>query len=259
MSLSGIFSTVASYIIRAYIQYVNGVEEVGLFQAGFIIMTTYVGLVFNAISTDYYPRLAAVNKDNLKCQEIINQQGEMATLILAPMLSVCLVFMPVILKILYSDDFLKANDYICWASIGMYLRLAAWVISFSFVAKAESKLFILNEALACFYYIVFSLVGYYWGGLTGIGIGFALNYLVYFIQVYLIARKRYKFRFSNKFVKTYFSLFIILLICLVVVLCFYEWQKFCLGILIIMFCFGFCLFLLNEKIDFIGAIRQKNK
>lgn len=259
MSLSGIFSTIASYIIRAYIQYVNGVEEVGLFQAGFIIMTTYVGLVFNAISTDYYPRLAAVNKDNLKCQEIINQQGEMATLILAPMLSVCLVFMPVILKILYSDDFLKANDYICWASIGMYLRLAAWVISFSFVAKAESKLFILNEALACFYYIVFSLVGYYWGGLTGIGIGFALNYLVYFIQVYLIARKRYKFRFSNKFVKTYFSLFIILLICLVVVLCFYEWQKFCLGILIIMFCFGFCLFLLNEKIDFIGAIRQKNK
>ena len=153
MSLSGIFATAASYVIRAYIQHVNGVAEVGLFQAGFMIMTSYVGLVFNAISTDYYPRLAAVNKDNSKCKEIINQQGEMATLILVPMLSICLVFMPVILKSLYSNDFLRANDYISWACIGMYLRLAAWVISFSFIAKAESKLFMLNEALACIYYI----------------------------------------------------------------------------------------------------------
>ena len=259
MSLSGIFSTVASYIIRAYIQYVNGVEEVGLFQAGFIIMTTYVGLVFNAISTDYYPRLAAVNKDNLKCQEIINQQGEMATLILAPMLSVCLVFMPVILKILYSDDFLKANDYICWASIGMYLRLAAWVISFSFVAKAESKLFMINEALACCYYVVFSIVGYYLGGLRGIGIAFAFQYLVYLIQVYLIARKRYKFRFSDNFIQTYFCLLIALLLCLSIVLYFNGWQKYTFGVLIIIFCSSYCLFLLNKKIDLMGAIRSRIK
>ena len=259
MSLSGIFSTVASYIIRAYIQYVNGVEEVGLFQAGFIIMTTYVGLVFNAISTDYYPRLAAVNKDNLKCQEIINQQGEMATLILVPMLSICLVFMPVILKILYSDDFLKANDYICWASIGMYLRLAAWVISFSFVAKAESKLFMINEALACCYYVVFSIVGYYLGGLRGIGIAFAFQYLVYLIQVYLIARKRYKFRFSDNFIQTYFSLLIALLLCLSIVLYFNGWQKYTFGVLIIIFCSSYCLFLLNKKIDLMGAIRSRIK
>lgn len=259
MSLSGIFSTVASYIIRAYIQYVNGVEEVGLFQAGFIIMTTYVGLVFNAISTDYYPRLAAVNKDNLKCQEIINQQGEMATLILAPMLSVCFVFMPAILKILYSDDFLKANDYICWASIGMYLRLAAWVISFSFVAKAESKLFMINEALACCYYVVFSIVGYYLGGLRGIGIAFAFQYLVYLIQVYLIARKRYKFRFSDNFIQTYFSLLIALLLCLSIVLYFNGWQKYTFGVLIIIFCSSYCLFLLNKKIDLMGAIRSRIK
>ena len=257
MSLSGIFATAASYVIRAYIQYVNGVAEVGLFQAGFMIMTTYVGLVFNAISTDYYPRLAAINKDNYKCKEIINQQGEMATLILVPMLTICLVFMPVILKILYSNDFLKANDYISWACIGMYLRLAAWVISFSFVAKAESKLFMFNEALASLYYIGFSILGYYLGGLTGIGIAFSLNYLTYFIQVYLIARKRYKFRFSDNFIKTYFSQLIVLLVCLVIVLNFNGWQKYILGVFIIMFSTSYCLFLLNKKIDLMGAIRSK--
>jgi len=257
MSLSGIFATVASYVIRAYIQHVNGVAEVGLFQAGFMIMTTYVGLVFNAIATDYYPRLAAVNKDNSKCNEIINQQGEMATLILVPMLTICLVFMPVILKILYSNDFLRANDYISWACLGMYLRLAAWVISYSFVAKAESKLFMLNEALACLYYIGFSILGYYWGGLTGIGIAFALNYLTYFIQVYLIARKRYKFRFSDNFIKTYFSQLVVLLICLAIVLNFNGLLKYIYGVFIIMLCTSYCFFLLNKKIDLMGALRCK--
>lgn len=257
MSLSGIFNTAASYVIRAYIQFVDGVEEVGLFQAGFMIMSTYVGLVFNAISTDYYPRLAAVNKDNSKCKEIINQQGEMASLILVPMLTICLVFMPVILNVLYSNEFLRANDYISWACIGMYLRLASWVISFSFVAKAESKLFMLNEALACSYSVVFSVIGYYLGGLTGVGIAFTLEYLVYLVQVYLIARKRYQFRFSNNFIQTYFCLLIALILCLVIVLSFNGWQKYTFGVLIILLCSGYCLFLLNKKIDLLGAVRNK--
>ncbi len=165
--------------------------------------------------------------------------------------------MPVILKILYSNDFLRANDYISWACLGMYLRLAAWVISYSFVAKAESKLFMLNEALACLYYIGFSILGYYWGGLTGIGIAFALNYLTYFIQVYLIARKRYKFRFSDNFIKTYFSQLVVLLICLAIVLNFNGLLKYIYGVFIIMLCTSYCFFLLNKKIDLMGALRCK--
>jgi len=103
MSFSGILVSVVSYVTRGFIQGNGGVDQVGLYQAGFVIMTTYVGLVMNAISTDYYPRLAAINQDNLKCREAINQQGEIGTLILAPMLSVCLVFMPFILQLLYSE------------------------------------------------------------------------------------------------------------------------------------------------------------
>ena len=68
MSLSGIFASIVAYAIRGFIQANGGVEQVGLFQAGFAIMTTYVGMVMNAIGTDYYPRLAAINKDNAKCR-----------------------------------------------------------------------------------------------------------------------------------------------------------------------------------------------
>lgn len=259
MSISGILSTIVAYAIRGYIQANGGVEQVGLYQAGFVIMTTYVGMVMNAIATDYYPRLAAINKDNQKCREAVSQQGEIGVMILAPMLTICLVFMPFVLKILYSDKFLAANEYISWACLGMVLRLASWVISFLFVAKAESKLFMINELSANLYYLVFSLIGYKTLGLTGLGIAFALEYIVYFLQCYLIARKRYKFGFSNSFIKCYSIQLLLIIACLIIVLTLSGWHKFIIGSLIISISCYLGLKGLNEKMELLSFVKQKIK
>lgn len=257
MSLSGIFSSVVAYAIRGYIQGSGGVEQVGLFQAGFAIMTTYVGMVMNAIATDYYPRLAAINKDNEKCREAVSQQGEIGVMILAPMLTCCLVFMPFVLKILYSDSFLAATEYISWACLGMMLRLAAWVISYLFVAKAESKLFLKLELSANIYYLVFSLAGYHLGGLTGLGIAFAMEYVVYFIQCYLIARKRYDFRFSNSFIKCYGIQLLLVIACLVIVMVFEGWIKYPFGSVIIAISCYLGLKGLNQRMNLLGFVKNK--
>lgn len=259
MSVGGILSTGVAFIIRSYIQNVGGVEEVGLYQSGFIIMNTYVGLIMNAIATDYYPRLAAINKDNQKCREAVSQQGEIGVMILAPMLTICLVFMPFVLKILYSDKFLAANEYISWACLGMMLRLASWVISFLFVAKAESKLFMINELSANLYYLAFSLIGYKTMGLTGLGIAFALEYIVYFIQCYLIARKRYCFSFSNSFIKCFGIQLLLIIAGLIIVLALSGWRKYIIGSLIIAISFYLGLKGLNEKMELLSFVRQKIK
>ena len=259
MSISGILSTIVAYAIRGYIQANGGVEQVGLYQAGFVIMTTYVGMVMNAIATDYYPRLAAINKDNQKCREAVSKQGEIGVMILAPMLTICLVFMPFVLKILYSDKFLAANEYISWACLGMMLRLASWVISFMFVAKAESKLFIKVELAVNLYYLIFSIIGYKMLGLTGLGIAFMMEYVVYFIQCYIIARKRYDFRFSNSFIKSYVIQLLLVISCLVIVLVFNGWLKYVLGGIIIAISSILGIKGLNEKMDLLSIIKQRIK
>ncbi len=257
MSISGILSTIVAYAIRGYIQAIGGVEQVGLYQAGFVIMTTYVGMVMNAIATDYYPRLAAINKDNQKCREAVSQQGEIGVMILAPMLTICLVFMPFVLKILYSDKFLAANEYISWACLGMMLRMASWVLAFIFVAKAESKLYIINELSANLYYLVFSLIGYKTLGLTGLGIAFALEYILYFIQCYLIARNRYNFSFSKNFIKCYGIQLLLIIACLIIVLTLSGWQKYLIGSMIIVISCYLGIKGLNEKMDLFNAIKTK--
>ena len=75
MTISGVMTALVSYVVRWYIRVEGGLEEVGLYQAGFAIINVYVGMIFTAIGKDYYPRLSAVNQDDDKCREIVCKQG----------------------------------------------------------------------------------------------------------------------------------------------------------------------------------------
>lgn len=200
MSVSGIFATVISYVIKLFIMRRGGENAVGLYQAGFAIINTYVGMVFTAIGTDFYPRLAAVNQDNAECRKIVSQQGEIATHILAPLLCFCVLLMPVILRILYSNQFLDAGPFVLWCCPGMMFKLASWLIAYQFVAKAEARLFIITEIVGGAIYLTLSLIGYKYGGLMGLGIAFSVNYLIYLVVVYVIAALRYEFTLSKGFI-----------------------------------------------------------
>ena len=90
ISLSGLLSVGVSYVVRIFIGRTGGLEQVGLYNAGFAIINTYVGLIFTAMSTDYYPRLSAIAHDNGLCRKTINQQAEIAILIMAPILIIFL-------------------------------------------------------------------------------------------------------------------------------------------------------------------------
>ena len=257
MSISGIMVTLTSYLLRGFIRYEGGTEQVGLFTAGFMLTNSYVGMVFNAMGTDYYPRLSAVNQDNAKCTEVINQQGEIATLIIAPILISCMILMPFIIRIIYSDEFLPANDYILWAVSGMMFKVFSWVIAFVFLAKAEAKLFIINEVIANIYSFGLSALGYHYFNLAGLGIAFMLTYLAYSVQVYLIARKRYEFSFSKSFKKVYtIQILMVISVFITVLLWKSNWMYLPTG-LVFAVCVMYSLRELDKRMSVVKMIKSK--
>ena len=197
MSWSGIMVHGSAYLLRWFIRTETGTEEVGLYAAGFTIISTYVGMIFTAIGTDFYPRLAAVNKNNEEMRHVVNQQGEVAVLILVPLLLVCIVFMPLVIRILYSAQFLGANDFVVFAAIGMLFKLGSWLIAYQFIAKGDSKLFVLNETITNIYFLILNIIGYRLLGMVGLGLAFTLSYLIYFVQVYIISRKKYGYKMNK--------------------------------------------------------------
>ena len=66
LSLSSLIAMGSSYLVRIFISHRGGVEQVGLYNAGFAIINTYVGMVFSAMATDYFPRLSGIVSDQAK-------------------------------------------------------------------------------------------------------------------------------------------------------------------------------------------------
>jgi len=257
MSVSGILGTLSSYLIRSFIRYYGDIDEVGIFTAGFTLMTTYTGLVFTAMSTDYFPRLAEVNKDNAKCCEIINQQGEIGVLILTPLLLTCMVFVPYIVVILYSEEFLPANGYILWASTGMLFKMASWAVSYVYVAKAEAKIFAMVETTGNVIYVLSSILGYIMYGMAGLGIAFAANYVIYLLLVYLFAFQKYKFSFSSAFRRLFLIESTMLVVGLLLVLKMTGYIFYVFGVILIFISVIFSIMELNRRMDLSKIITKR--
>lgn len=222
MTYNSILVLGCSYLLRVFITRTGGIADVGLYNAGAAVVNTYVGLVFSAMATDYYPRLAAVCHDNAKCGQVVNQQLEVALLILGPMLLLFLLVAPWAVIALYSDKFLPIVGYMKLATLGIIFKSTSWAISYQFIAKGDKKAFAINETSINIVSVVLSMTAYKLWGITGMGVSFLLNFMIYTVIVYCVAHKKYEFVFSNKVVR----LIIIQLACLIpVFLLRYLWRS----------------------------------
>lgn len=256
MSWSSILVLGCAYVLRWFIRSETGTEAVGLYTAGFTIINTYVGMIFTAIGTDYYPRLAAVNNDNQLSTATVNQQGEVAVLILTPLLLICIVFMPIIVRILYSEQFLGAICFISIAVVGMIFKLGSWLIAYQFIAKGESKLFVINETITNIYFLFLNLIGYKLYGLTGLGVAFSLSYFIYFLQVYLIARRRYNYSFSIELKHIFLIQAFLLLLCFVISRIALGVYFYPIGLILIVISLAFSFKELDNRMDLKSMLKR---
>ncbi len=234
LSISGFYVLGKNFGIRAFISNAGGLEQVGLYTAGFAIVNNYVGMVFTAMSTDYYPRLSAIARDNIQTRILVNQQGEIALLILAPIIMIFIVFITWIVVLLYSDKFLQINRMIQWAAIGTLFKALSWSLAYLFLARGDSKLYLGNELFAGTITLIFHLLGYYLGGLTGMGIGFMLGYAYYFGQVYFVCARKYKVYLEREIIIIFLIQFSCCIICFTTVTIFDAPISYMIGSILIL-------------------------
>jgi O-antigen/teichoic acid export membrane protein len=197
ISMSSFITIGSSYLIRIFITHQGNLVEVGLYNAGFAIISTYVGLIFSAMGADYFPRLSGMADNIISLNDTINKQIEIVLIILGPILVFFIMFIKWIIQILYSSQFTAVNSMIIWAAIGMLFKAVSWCIAYSFLAKGLSKLFFWNEIVANIYLIALNIFGYYNWGLTGLGYAFLLSYFIYMVQVLIITNKTFNFKLGK--------------------------------------------------------------
>ena len=257
LSLSSIISLGASYLVRIFISHKGGVDQVGLYTAGFAIINTYVGMVFTAMATDYFPRLSGIINDKEKTRDTVNGQAEVALLILAPILTVFLIFINWVIILFYSTKFTGVNNMIHYAALGMFFKAISWPIGYMFIASGNTKLFFYNELIANIYTLAFNIVGYNYGGLDGLGISFIAGYIIYFFQVFIIAKTKYGFTFYDEFYKIFGIQLVLGIFCFINIKLLDVPYVYIPGVLFILCSAFFSLRELNNRMGLINLIKDK--
>jgi O-antigen/teichoic acid export membrane protein len=255
-SVNGISVMLAAYILGVFIARYGGVAEVGLYNAGFAIVNTYVGMIFSAMATDFFPRLSAVSSDNSLCRKMVNQQAYISILIIAPILTIFLVFINAIIIILYSVKFLPINEMIQYVALGILLKTVTWAMGFMIIVKGNSKLFFFSELIANGYMLISNILFYKYYGLTGIGISFILSYILALLQTYIILHLKYKFSFDVSFYKIVAIHVFFAVSCFVIGHNFEGIYRYLLSFPLVIAAVGFSLYELNKKMDILSDARR---
>jgi O-antigen/teichoic acid export membrane protein len=192
--LGAISVTAALLAVRAIVAQRLGVVPLGHFSAAWMISMTYIGFVLQAMGTDYYPRLTAAISDPKLVNRMVNEQGEIALLLAAPILIGMEGAAPWVIRLLYSDAFMPAVEVLRWQILGDVLKIIGWPLGFVILASGNGRLFIMTEALGVGVYAGFVWLTINRLGLPATGMGFMLMYGAYLPVVYALARRRTGFR-----------------------------------------------------------------
>lgn len=216
VALTSVLGTGQVYIIRSFISKHGSISDVGLYVAGISIATQYVDVILQSMGTDYAPRLSALSGDIPKFNEAINRQLKLLITIITPLIIPFIVFIRQLTILLYSDKFIAITGMIEWIMLGMFFRTVSWCMSYSLVARGESKLFLINDSIATLYTLVLYILGYKLASFTGLGVAFCVGYIFYIIQYYFMCKKIFNFSYSRDAVKTLLLFLFLLLGCFVI-------------------------------------------
>ena len=112
--LASVVHTAIAYLTNLFIRNYGDLADVGFYQAGMAITTISIDMVYNAMAGDFYPRLSAVCNDRNKSNDLINQQAEVATLVCTPILVCMIAFVPLLIRLFLSSEFLIIESFIHW-------------------------------------------------------------------------------------------------------------------------------------------------
>lgn len=257
MTIAGFLASFSAYILNAFISNRGGVEQVGLYNAGWGVVGQYTGIVFTAMATDYFPRLSAVQEDDNKVKEIVGQQGETALFIMTPLLALLIITMPLVVRILYTSAFLPVVMFANLTVLGMQFKAMSWAMGYVYLAKGKGQLFLTLELITGVVILGLNLLFYNLYGLNGLGVSFILSYLFGMGLAFNVLRWKYKFGFPMKFYRIFFITYLLIVLSFLTVFIPDTAYKYLAGILVFVLAATYSLIKLNDLMDLRSYITSK--
>lgn len=186
--VSSVFGPLVFLVIRK-----NVIDFVGLEQAGFWetisrISTYYMMFVTTILSVYFLPKLV-VAKNNQESKIVFWSFYKNILPLFIVALSVIYLCRFIIVKFLFTDEFLPVTTLFFWQLLGDIFKAASWVLGYQFFAKKMTSTFIITEiaSLAVLYFSSIFLIKIF--GIQGIVMAQAFDNFIYLMVLVVYFRK----------------------------------------------------------------------
>jgi len=197
LMLGALMTVGAQYVLRVVVVRYDGLGSAGVYHAATTLSLVYVGVILNAMLTDFYPRLSAAVHGQEECNSLINKQVEVGLLLVTPGILAIMTFAPFVITVFYSSKFMQAVEILRWQMLGGVLQAVTWPMGFMIRAKGNGKLILWTELYANSIHLGLAWLGIAYFGLPGVGISFFGKDLCYLLLMYWILQINYNFRFTG--------------------------------------------------------------
>ncbi len=191
ISLSALLTTLINYILSAYINSRGGETALGIYQSGYTLVNSYVGIIFSAIAVEYYPRLTRFVGRPSMARTVVAHEVSLIVKLVTPVAIIFILFSDFFIRLLYSSSFEAVRPFVTYAIIGALYRGVSLCFAYRILAAGDTRAYLFTESLSAVIGLALNIIGYRLGSYAGLGIAYILWYVAYTAITAITCRHRY--------------------------------------------------------------------
>ena len=166
---------------------------------------------------------------------------------------------PLAPRLLFGESFMPLVDMSQWAVVGLFFKAMMLPPAYLSLSKGESLTFLLQEVLSYSFMATAMILGFRYGGMSGLGIGILLSGMFDCLSVWAISLLRYSFRYSLRVVRLFITQLPLLVAMLITVRLCSGINYILLGALITLLSTAYSLRFLQRHTNLVHRITSKLK
>lgn len=165
-----------------------GWEMAGHWQAVWKISEVYLSVITMALGTYYLPRLSSLKS----VDDIVSEIHKTAAIIIpiVAIMALCVYLLrDVAISLLFTEEFSSARELFSFQLAGDVVKIASWLYAYPMLSRGATRWYVGTEVLFSLLFVALSNIFILSMGLKGITVAYLINYLTYFVLVFVNVRK----------------------------------------------------------------------
>lgn len=258
-SIAAAIGAVITYISRIYISNEFDLSSVGIYQACWMMSNIYISMILRAMGIDLMPRLSKIIEDKVKTNQLVNEQMELGLLVSGIGIIGVLIYSPIALELVYSDEFTAGVSIIQWQIIGVSLRVLGFPFSYVIILRGKSVTYVIVQIVFWISDYLFLVLFSNLFGFDGLGINYFASYLIYISITWIINYKIIDFKPSKLLISLMSKIYLFILVTLISTLFIPNLYTYLMGVLFIGFYLIWMIIRLKDdmEIDVMNILKNK--